>query len=58
MMFSTSALFGGQSETLAVGDAAPGFSLQGTDGALYEMDHYRGKQPLVLAWFPRAATPG
>ena len=57
-IFSTASLFGGGSDTLNVGDEAPGFSLQGSDGAVHQLDHYLGKQPVVLAWFPRASTPG
>lgn len=58
MMFSNAALFGGGPDALAVGDAAPEFSLQGSDGAVHQLNQYRGRQPVVLAWFPRAATPG
>lgn len=43
---------------LKVGDKAPGFSLQGTDGKTYTLDQFKGKQPVVIAWFPKADTPG
>jgi peroxiredoxin Q/BCP len=43
---------------LKVGDAAPEFSLPGTDGKTYKLSDYKGKQAVVLAWFPRAFTPG
>ena len=58
MIFGSAALFGGRSDDLAVGDPAPDFSLQGSDGNVHQLGQYRGKQPVVLAWFPRAATPG
>jgi peroxiredoxin Q/BCP len=45
-------------EELKVGDAAPDFSLQGSDGRTYKLSDYRDKQAVVLAWFPRAFTPG
>jgi thioredoxin-dependent peroxiredoxin len=45
-------------EELKVGDQAPDFSLQGSDGKTYKLSDYRGKQAVVLAWFPRAFTPG
>src|SRR6476620_5042945 len=40
------------------GDAAPDFSLQGTDGKTYRLSDFKGKQAVVVAWFPRAFTPG
>jgi peroxiredoxin Q/BCP len=43
---------------LAVGDKAPEFSLQGSDGKVYSLADFRGKQAVVLAWFPRAFTSG
>ena len=45
-------------EELKVGDLAPDFSLPGSDGKTYQLSDYRGKQAVVLAWFPRAFTPG
>jgi len=41
-----------------VGDAAPDFSMQGTDGKTYKLSDFKGKQAVVLAWFPKAKTPG
>ena len=43
---------------LQVGDMAPEFSLQGTDGNTHVLSEYRGKQAVVVAWFPRAFTRG
>lgn len=43
---------------LNVGDKAPDFSLQGSDGRTYSLADYRGKQAVVVAWFPRAFTSG
>ena len=45
-------------EELKVGELAPDFSLQGSDGKTHKLSDYRGKQAVVLAWFPRAFTPG
>ena len=41
-----------------VGDMAPDFSLQGTDGKTHKLSEYRGKQAVVIAWFPKAFTQG
>ncbi len=43
---------------LKVGDNAPDFTLQGTDGKTHKLSDYRGKQAVVVAWFPRAFTQG
>jgi peroxiredoxin Q/BCP len=45
-------------DELKVGDRAPAFSLRGTDGKVYTLDQFRGKQAVVIAWFPKADTPG
>src|SRR4029453_13596284 len=44
--------------TLKVGDMAPDFSLQGTDGKVHKLSEYRGKTAVVIAWFPKAFTGG
>ena len=43
---------------LKVGDAAPDFSLQASDGKTYKLADFKGKQAVVLAWFPKAFTQG
>ena len=43
---------------LKAGDTAPDFKLPGSDGKTYHLADYRGKQAVVLAWFPKAFTPG
>ena len=40
------------------GDMAPDISLQGTDGKTHKLSDYRGKQAVVIAWFPKAFTQG
>jgi len=47
-----------QAGELQVGDPAPDFRLQGSDGATYTLADYRGKQAVVIAWFPKAYTRG
>jgi thioredoxin-dependent peroxiredoxin len=43
---------------LKVGDKAPNFKLQGTDGKTHQLTDYAGKRAVVLAWFPAAFTQG
>ncbi len=41
-----------------VGDPAPEFELQGSDGELHRLTDHRGQSVVVLAWFPKAYTRG
>jgi peroxiredoxin Q/BCP len=43
---------------LKVGDLAPDFSLPGSDGKTYRLSDFKGKQAVVVAWFPKAFTSG
>ncbi len=43
---------------LQPGDTAPDFSLGGSDGKTYKLSDFRGKQTVVVAWFPKAFTGG
>jgi peroxiredoxin Q/BCP len=43
---------------LAVGGAAPPFTLKGSDGETYSLDQFRGERAVVVAWFPKAFTGG
>lgn len=43
---------------LQVGDKAPDFKLEASDGKTYELSSFLGKQAVVLAWFPKAFTGG
>ncbi len=56
-----SAMLGGgpiRAQDLKPGDLAPDFSLTGSDGKVHKLSDYRGKQVVVLAWFPKAFTGG
>jgi peroxiredoxin Q/BCP len=44
-------------DELKVGDKAPDFKLQGSDGKIYSLADLKG-QTVVLAWFPKAFTGG
>ena len=43
---------------LKVGDTAPDFMLQASNGKTYKVSDFRNKQAIVLAWFPKAYTRG
>ena len=43
---------------LKAGDPAPDFSLLGSDGITHKLSDHRGRQAVVLAWFPKAFTGG
>ena len=43
---------------LKVGDAAPDFTLQGTDGKNYTLSEFKGKKNVVLAFYVLAFTGG
>ena len=42
----------------SVGDIAPAFSLPGSDGKIHTLADFKGKEAVVLAWFPKAFTSG
>jgi peroxiredoxin Q/BCP len=42
----------------AVGEDAPDFTLQASDGKEYSLSQFKGKQSVVIAWFPKAFTRG
>jgi peroxiredoxin Q/BCP len=43
---------------LKAGDPGPEFSLLGSDGKTHRLSDHRGRQAVVLAWFPKAFTGG
>src|SRR6188508_2854926 len=43
---------------LKVGDKAPNFKLQASDGKTYNLADLTGKKAIVVAWFPAAFTKG
>jgi peroxiredoxin Q/BCP len=47
-----------KADELKPGDTAPAFSLTGSDGKMYKLSSFKGKKLVVLAWFPKAFTPG
>jgi peroxiredoxin Q/BCP len=47
-----------QGVELKVGDPAPNFTLKASDGRTYQLSDFKGKQAVVVAWFPAAFTQG
>ncbi len=45
-------------EAPEVGDPAPLFSLEGSDGKSYNLADFAGRKAVVVAWFPKAFTGG
>ena len=42
----------------AVGEKAPAFVLHGAGGVTHSLADHLGRRGVVLAWFPKAFTPG
>jgi peroxiredoxin len=62
LMFASGAAMLGQQAggptPLKVGDQAPNFTLASTTGAKVTLSDFKGKNPVVLAFFPAAFTGG
>ena len=56
--FATMAFAQAPAVELKVGDKAPNFKLQGSDGKTYNLADFAGKKAVVVAWFPAAFTKG
>lgn len=54
VVFTSSA----QATRLKAGDSAPDFNLKASDGKTYSLSDFKGKQAVVIAWFPKAYTRG
>ena len=58
LLAAMAASIGAQGTELKVGDPAPNFKLQASDGKTYQLSDFKGKKAVVLAWFPKAFTQG
>jgi len=57
-LLATALAAGANAAELKVGDAAPDFTLRASDGKTYKLSDFKGKQAVVVAWFPKAFTGG
>ncbi len=55
-LFALGLSFSASADELKVGDAAPDFEMVGSDGKTYKLSDFKGKQAVVVAWYPRAFT--
>ena len=58
LVLAWSALALPASAGVAVGEPAPAFSLMGSDGRIHALADSVGQRAVVIAWFPKAFTPG
>ena len=49
---------GGNADNLIIGNTAPGFTLEDSDGNTYSLLDYKGKNPVIIYFYPKANTPG
>lgn len=49
---------GGNADNLSVGNSAPGFTLEDSEGNTYSLLDYKGKNPVIIYFYPKANTPG
>lgn len=49
---------GGNADNLSVGNSAPGFTLEDYEGNTYSLLDYKGKNPVIIYFYPKANTPG
>jgi len=49
---------GGNAENINVGNAAPNFTLQDSDGNNFTLSDYKGKNPVIIYFYPKANTSG
>jgi peroxiredoxin Q/BCP len=49
---------GGNAENLSVGNPAPDFTLQDSDGKSYSLSSYKENNPVIIYFYPKAGTPG
>lgn len=49
---------GGTADNISIGDDAPNFTLQDSEGNSFTLSDYKNKSPVVIYFYPKANTPG
>ena len=49
---------GGTADNISLGDEAPNFTLQDSDGNSFTLSDYKDRSPVVIYFYPKANTPG
>ncbi len=49
---------GGNAQNLKVGSPAPNFTLEDAYRNKYSLDEYKGKNPVIVYFYPKANSPG
>lgn len=49
---------GGNADNLSIGNAAPNFTLQDSEGNDFSLANYKWKNPVIIYFYPKAGTPG
>jgi len=49
---------GGTADNISVGDDAPNFTLEDSEGTSFTLSDYKDKSPVVIYFYPKANTPG
>jgi len=57
-LFITLQSCGGNADNLSVGNSAPDFTLQDSDGNNFSLSNYKEKNPVIIYFYPKANTPG
>jgi peroxiredoxin Q/BCP len=57
-VFALACALAASASAVEPGQPAPPFSLPGSDGRTHSLEEQIGRQAVVLAWFPKAFTPG
>ena len=48
----------GNADNLSIGNAAPNFTLQDSEGNDFSLANYKWKNPVIIYFYPKAGTPG
>ena len=58
LLLAFSVTFTAAAQAVESGDLALDFELVGSDGKTYSLEQFKGIEPVVIAWYPKAFTGG